>query len=249
MRNERKILVFVPSWMHRLLLGGAVPSSNYSSSVSLEFAAPPFTHEALHRHRCCRCCGFNRLRRQGVLRSVELDAEDDSPSTTTCGVRTTTPRVASARASTALTALPSRGHTSFNWNGTSWQVKSFANAALRFDPVQLADVKSIPSTIEYDYKYDGKIITNVAYDLFTSATANGTVEYELMNGNTTSSLRRSQHDEQLSADFKQFFDELPEDNTIASTQYLTHMQAGTEPSQGQNATLTVSKYSAAVNAA
>ncbi|KAL4151050.1 hypothetical protein PRNP1_010436 [Phytophthora ramorum] len=176
-------------------------------------------------------------------------------------------------------------HTSFNWNGTSWQVKSFANAALRFDPVQLADVKSIPSTIEYDYKYDGKIITNVAYDLFTSATANGTVEYELMvwlaalggawplsssgksikevnvgnvdfnlyqgkNGNTTVfSYVAVNTTNSFSADFKQFFDELPEDNTIASTQYLTHMQAGTEPFQGQNATLTVSKYSAAVNAA
>ncbi|KAE9298619.1 hypothetical protein PF008_g23457 [Phytophthora fragariae] len=39
-------------------------------------------------------------------------------------------------------------HTSFNWTGSSWQVKSFANAALKFDPVQLAKVSSIPSTME-----------------------------------------------------------------------------------------------------
>ncbi|KAG3153311.1 hypothetical protein PI124_g11384 [Phytophthora idaei] len=39
-------------------------------------------------------------------------------------------------------------HTSFNWAGDNWQVKSFANAALKFDPVQLANVKSIPSAIE-----------------------------------------------------------------------------------------------------
>ncbi|GMF28454.1 unnamed protein product [Phytophthora lilii] len=176
-------------------------------------------------------------------------------------------------------------HTSFNWNGTFWQVKSFANAALKFDPVQLANVTSIPSTIEYDYKYDGKIITNVAYDLFTSATPGGNVEYELMvwlaalggawpltttgkpvksvsvgnvdfnlyqgkNGNTTVfSYVAVNTTTSFSADFKQFFDQLPEDSAIAPTQYLTHVQAGTEPFQGQNATLTVSKYSAAVNKA
>ncbi|KAG6960350.1 hypothetical protein JG688_00009648 [Phytophthora aleatoria] len=172
-----------------------------------------------------------------------------------------------------------------NNDKAGWPVKSFANAALKFDPVQLANVKSIPSAIEYDYKYDGNIITNMAYDLFTSATANGTVEYELMvwlaalggawpltstgkpikevkvgnvdfnlyqgkNGNTTVfSYVAVNTTESFSADFKQFFDKLPADNTIAPTQYLTHVQAGTEPFQGKNATLTVSKYSAAVNSA
>jgi xyloglucan-specific endo-beta-1,4-glucanase len=176
-------------------------------------------------------------------------------------------------------------HTSFNWNGTSWQVKSFANAALKFEPVQLANITSIPSMMEYDYKYDGKIITNVAYDLFTSASAGGQVEYELMvwlaalggawpltttgkpikavkvgnvdfnlyqgrNGNTTVfSYVAVNTTTSFSADFKDFFDELPANNTIAPTQFLTHVQAGTEPFQGQNATLTVSKYSAAVNTA
>ncbi|POM73739.1 mitochondrial protein [Phytophthora palmivora] len=48
------------------------------------------------------------------------------------------------------------------------------------------------------------------------------------------------------ADFKQFFHKLPPNYTIAPTQYLTHVQAGTEPFVG-NATLTVSKYTAAVN--
>ncbi|GMF23112.1 unnamed protein product [Phytophthora fragariaefolia] len=176
-------------------------------------------------------------------------------------------------------------HTRFNWTGSSWQVKSFANAALKLDPVQLTKVSSIPSVIEYDYKYDGNIIANVAYDLFTSATSNGTVEYELMvwlaalggawpltssgkpikevnvgntdfnlyqgkNGNTTVfSYVAVNTTTKFSADFKQFFDELPADNTIPQTQYLTHVQAGTEPFQGQNATLTVSKYSAAVKSA
>ncbi|GMF28457.1 unnamed protein product [Phytophthora lilii] len=71
-------------------------------------------------------------------------------------------------------------HTSFNWSGTAWQVKSFANAALKFDPVPIADVKSIPSTIEYTFEYTGKVVANVAYDLFTTSTLGGNAEYEVM---------------------------------------------------------------------
>ncbi|RLN62177.1 hypothetical protein BBP00_00004934 [Phytophthora kernoviae] len=173
-------------------------------------------------------------------------------------------------------------HTSFNWAGTSWQVKSFANAALQFEPVQLADVKSIPTTIEYDYKYDGKIVTNVAYDLFTSSTPKGKVEFELMvwlaalggawplsssgkpvknvtvsgtdfnlyqgvNGNTTVfSYVAVNSPSSFTADLKEFADVLPAEGGLNSTQYLTHVQCGTEPFIGTNATLTVSKYSAAV---
>ncbi|KAJ8577127.1 hypothetical protein ON010_g2084 [Phytophthora cinnamomi] len=70
--------------------------------------------------------------------------------------------------------------TSFNWAGDSWQVKSFANAALTFSPKQVSTVKSIPTSIAYKYTYDGNIIANVAYDLFTSSSASGDVEYELM---------------------------------------------------------------------
>ncbi|GMF23100.1 unnamed protein product [Phytophthora fragariaefolia] len=70
--------------------------------------------------------------------------------------------------------------TSFNWAGDSWQVKSFANAALKFSPKQVSAIKSIPTNIAYKYTYDGNIIANVAYDLFTSSTETGDVEYELM---------------------------------------------------------------------
>nr|QBC17961.1 effector protein [Phytophthora infestans] len=70
--------------------------------------------------------------------------------------------------------------TSFNWAGDKWQVKSFANAALKFQPKQISAIKSIPTSIEYTYTYGDHIITNVAYDLFTSSSPTGETEYELM---------------------------------------------------------------------
>ncbi|KAG3009391.1 hypothetical protein PC121_g9907 [Phytophthora cactorum] len=71
-------------------------------------------------------------------------------------------------------------HTGFNWAGDNWQVKSYANAALTFTPKQVSAISSIPTTMHYTYTYDGNIIANVAYDMFTSSSANGAVEYELM---------------------------------------------------------------------
>ncbi|OWY96007.1 LOW QUALITY PROTEIN: Glycoside hydrolase [Phytophthora megakarya] len=71
-------------------------------------------------------------------------------------------------------------HTEFNWAGDNWQVKSYANAALFFTPKQVAAISSIRTTMQYIYMYDGNIIANVAYDLFTSSSVDGAVEYELM---------------------------------------------------------------------
>ncbi|EGZ11356.1 hypothetical protein PHYSODRAFT_260815, partial [Phytophthora sojae] len=46
-------------------------------------------------------------------------------------------------------------HTSYNWAGDNWQVKS--------------SLRSSRSTImKYSYAYDGNIIANVAYGMFTS---------------------------------------------------------------------------------
>ncbi|KAL3656453.1 hypothetical protein V7S43_018678 [Phytophthora oleae] len=70
--------------------------------------------------------------------------------------------------------------TKFNWAGDNWQVKSYANAALKFTPKQVSAISSIPTTMDYTYTFDGHIIANVAYDLFTSSAANGEIEYELM---------------------------------------------------------------------
>ncbi|ETP35016.1 hypothetical protein F442_16733 [Phytophthora nicotianae P10297] len=71
-------------------------------------------------------------------------------------------------------------HMRYNWAGTPYQVKSFPNAALKFDPVQLLNVKSIPATIEYEFEYGENTIANVAFDLFTRSTIDGAVEYEVM---------------------------------------------------------------------
>ncbi|GMF13745.1 unnamed protein product [Phytophthora lilii] len=176
-------------------------------------------------------------------------------------------------------------HTSFSWNGGSpTQVKSFPNAALHFKNVQLANVESIPSTFEYEFEYNGKVVANVAYDLFTTSKRGGDAEYEIMiwlaahggagpisstgsailnttiadidfsvyhgkNGNmTVYAYVAAKPTTSFSADLKQFIDELPAKHTISPKQYLTHVQAGTEPFRG-NATLTVSKYSAPVNTA
>ncbi|EEY62165.1 glycoside hydrolase, putative [Phytophthora infestans T30-4] len=160
-------------------------------------------------------------------------------------------------------------HTSFSWNGTAWQVKSFANAALKLDHVPIANKK---------------LVANVAFDMFTTSSLGGNAEYEVMvwlqaiggagplsntgrpvkevnvggvdfslyhgkNGNmTVFSYVAANTTNSFSTDFKQFFDELPSNNTIAPEQYLINVQAGTEPFVG-NGTLTVSRYSAAVNTA
>ncbi|KAG3110836.1 hypothetical protein PI125_g9673 [Phytophthora idaei] len=71
-------------------------------------------------------------------------------------------------------------HTSFSWNGTAWQVKSFANAALKFDHVPIANVTSIPSTIEFEFDYKGKLVANVAFDMFTTSILGGNAEFEIM---------------------------------------------------------------------
>ncbi|KAF4137536.1 Glycosyl hydrolase family 12 [Phytophthora infestans] len=71
-------------------------------------------------------------------------------------------------------------HTNYSWKGSKLQVKSFANAALKFDKVPLAKVKSIPPTIKYEFESKGKVVANVAYDLFTTSTPNGDAEYEIM---------------------------------------------------------------------
>ncbi|KAK1935134.1 Xyloglucan-specific endo-beta-1 [Phytophthora citrophthora] len=71
-------------------------------------------------------------------------------------------------------------HTKWSWQGGDKSVKSFANAALEFDPVPLTEVKSIPSTMSYTVKYSGNVVADVAYDLFTSSTAKGEKEFEIM---------------------------------------------------------------------
>lgn len=69
--------------------------------------------------------------------------------------------------------------TSWTWAGGSSSVKSYANAGLTFTAKQLSAISSIPVT--WDWTYTGtSIVADVAFDLFTSSTASGSHEYEIM---------------------------------------------------------------------
>ncbi|KAI8060167.1 hypothetical protein BC940DRAFT_281129 [Gongronella butleri] len=69
--------------------------------------------------------------------------------------------------------------TSWNWQGGYASVKSYTNAALKFSPVQLSAIKSIP--VSWSWKYSGSnIIADVSIDAFTSSSPGGNNEYEIM---------------------------------------------------------------------
>ncbi|KAL4891686.1 putative xyloglucan-specific endo-beta-1,4-glucanase A [Aspergillus ambiguus] len=70
-------------------------------------------------------------------------------------------------------------HTSWSWSGGAGQVKSFANAAYQFTPKQLSSLSAVPTTWKWQYT-GSDMVANVAYDLFTSSTADGDNEYEIM---------------------------------------------------------------------
>jgi xyloglucan-specific endo-beta-1,4-glucanase len=70
-------------------------------------------------------------------------------------------------------------HTKWSWAGGAGHVKSYANVVTKISQKALSSVKSLPST--WTWAYTGSnMIANVAYDLFTSSTATGSAEYEIM---------------------------------------------------------------------
>ncbi|KAI9730064.1 MAG: hypothetical protein M1834_006056 [Cirrosporium novae-zelandiae] len=70
-------------------------------------------------------------------------------------------------------------HTSWTWAGGSSDVKSFANVVTTITAKKVSAVSSIES--EWDWSYTGTdIVADVAYDIFTSSTASGDDEYEIM---------------------------------------------------------------------
>jgi xyloglucan-specific endo-beta-1,4-glucanase len=69
--------------------------------------------------------------------------------------------------------------TSWTWAGGAGQVKSFANAVVTSTAKQISAIQSIPST--WNWSYTGSnIIADVAYDMFTSSTATGSDQFEIM---------------------------------------------------------------------
>lgn len=126
------------------------------------------------------------------------------------------------------------------------------------------------------------VVADVAYDLFTSSSADGDEEYEIMiwlaalggagpisstgstiatptvggqswslysgpNGQmTVFSFVASSTTEDFSADLNDFLKYLQEEQGLPSSQYLTHVQAGTEPFSGKDVKFTTSSYSVSV---
>ncbi|KAF7525547.1 hypothetical protein PCG10_004785 [Penicillium crustosum] len=71
-------------------------------------------------------------------------------------------------------------HTSYSWAGNyPNEVKSYANAGLKFTPQILSTVKSLKSSWTWSYS-NTNIVADVAYDLFLSSTPTGSEEYEIM---------------------------------------------------------------------
>ncbi|KAF1777864.1 Concanavalin A-like lectin/glucanase domain [Phytophthora cactorum] len=151
--------------------------------------------------------------------------------------------------------------------GAATEVKSYSNAALIFTPKQIKNIKTIPTKMKYSYSHtSGTFVADVSYDLFTSSTAGGSNEYEIMiwlaayggaghrhgdhrsnsfkvykgpNGSTTVfSFVATKTITNFSADLQKF---------LIYLQFLITLEAGTEPFVGTNAKMTVSSYSAAVN--
>ncbi|KAK2049967.1 family 12 glycosyl hydrolase [Colletotrichum somersetense] len=69
--------------------------------------------------------------------------------------------------------------TEWSWSGGPYSVKSYANAVVNVNKKALSAINSIPSTWNWSYSGTG-IVANVAYDLFTSPTASGSAQYEIM---------------------------------------------------------------------
>ncbi|KAF1782379.1 Concanavalin A-like lectin/glucanase domain [Phytophthora cactorum] len=130
--------------------------------------------------------------------------------------------------------------------------------------------------MKYSYSHSsGTFVADVSYDLFTSSTAGGSNEYEIMiwlaayggkaiatvtissnsfkvykgpNGSTTVfSFVATKTITNFSADLQKFLTYLVNKQGLPSSQFLITLEAGTEPFVGTNAKMTVSSYSAAVN--
>ncbi|KAF9871164.1 glycosyl hydrolase family 12 [Colletotrichum karsti] len=69
--------------------------------------------------------------------------------------------------------------TTWSWSGGQYNVKSYANAVVSISKKALSAISRIPSTWNWSYSGSG-IVANVAYDLFTSSTADGSPQYEIM---------------------------------------------------------------------
>ena len=80
------------------------------------------------------------------------------------------------------TSLVSDYSNSWSWSSLpSGQdsVKSYANAVVSLTPTPLSRIKSIPSTWKYT-QTGSNVVADISYDMFTSSSAGGAHEFEVM---------------------------------------------------------------------
>lgn len=74
--------------------------------------------------------------------------------------------------------------TTWNWHGGQDNVKSYANVGKLFARgLKMNNIKSMPTSIQWDYQPRNGVRANVAYDIFTAADLNhdkSSGDYELM---------------------------------------------------------------------
>jgi xyloglucan-specific endo-beta-1,4-glucanase len=70
-----------------------------------------------------------------------------------------------------------------SWTWVSSSIVSYANAVVSFTSAQLSSISSIETS--WDWSYSGTVTNaDVAYDCFTSSSAGGSNENEIVSGAT-----------------------------------------------------------------
>lgn len=81
---------------------------------------------------------------------------------------------------TGLSGSSLQWDTTWSWGNNPDDVKSYANAVVDFNYVQLSGISSMQSSWDWSYTGDS-IVADVSYDLFTNSDASTTnEEYEIM---------------------------------------------------------------------
>jgi len=70
--------------------------------------------------------------------------------------------------------------TTWNWQGGPYSVKSYSNAAVNFNTVQLSSITSIPTVWDWTTDDTQSSVYDVSYDTFLTATPGGDHTYEVM---------------------------------------------------------------------
>lgn len=131
-----------------------------------------------------------------IIRIASL--QDHTQSTITSGAKVRRHQAAVASVSTVSAAPSSRGHQRkllkklecwkdhaltltgrWSWAGAANSVKSYPNVVVTAAAKQISAIKSITSSWKWTYT-GTDVVADVAYDLFTSSTASGDEEFEVM---------------------------------------------------------------------